>query len=127
MATIVYIPKACKDQPATEKKAAQPATFSGSVTLRKPTFDEKYEYLDISGLEVDAEGNTIDKGPKENIAAIRRIVKLSIPHYISIDLTCLATGEKLTTIDDLLSCSEADGILIDIGMQIIGGFRLGNG
>lgn len=116
---IMFIPKACKEEPAR---------LIGHVVLRKPTFDEKYEYLSASGLSLDDEGKPVEiKDTKERIDFIRKVVAISRKHYISVDLTIVETGEKISSLEDLESCGECDDVLIEIGTQVFNGFRLGNG
>lgn len=125
---IVYTPKVCtRHQDEKTQEWIEP-TFSGSVTLRKPTFDEKYEYLEQSGIKHDAQGNMIPiSESKDRIALMRKGVQLARKHYLAVDLTHLESQEKITSIDELETSDHADAILIEIGMLVFSGFRLGNG
>jgi hypothetical protein len=119
---IVYVPKACKED------EGKPARLSGSVTLRKPTFDEKYSYLSESGLSLDAEGKPVEiSETKARIDFIRKVVGISRKHYIKVELVVIESGEKIESLDDLESHGDFDDVLIEIGTQVFNGFRLGNG
>jgi hypothetical protein len=101
--------------------------LSGHLIIRKPTFDEKYLYLAESGLQLDDSGQPQEvKGAKERIEFIRRVVALSKEHYVEVDLTVDATGEKLASFDDIEFNGDCDELLIEVGMQVMGGFKVGN-
>lgn len=116
--TIQFVPAVCK---------GETPTFSGSVTLKKMTFDEKYKVLENCGVEVEEGegGKTNVKTPagSQMFKTIRAMVAASKPAYVSVDLTRMADGAKFTSFDDLDTDGECDGVLAEIGQAWFMGFK----
>lgn len=128
MAEVKFIPKVCTDQ--TDEKTGEviKARFTGHVILRKPTFDEKYGYLQESGLTLGEDGKPQEiSGSMERISFIRKVVALSKKHYLSVCLERISDGAKIESLDDLETAGDCDDILIEIGTKILSGFAVGNG
>lgn len=118
MKTVKYVPSVCKgDNP----------TFSGFIELRLPTFDEKYEYLETSGISVGESGEINSGNTISQMAVIRKFVKQSAKHYQSVSLKKIATEEAFESFDDMQYDSDCHQILIEVATQLINGFKLGNG
>lgn len=112
-----YVPECCKgDNPS----------FSGEVELRFPTFDEKYELLESSGVEIGDSGE-VDVGgkTKAKFALIRKMVSISKPFYVTVALKNLESGEELKSFEDLSADPDAHEILIEIAGRILNGKSLG--
>ena len=125
---ITFIPSVCKQQ--TNKKTGEiiEPKFTGKIVLRKAKFNEKYKYLSELGINTDAEGNSVPiTETKARLDMIRHAVQISMAHYVSIELTHIATGQVITSIDELEDCDDGDEVLIEVGMLVFSGFRLGNG
>ncbi len=117
MKTVSFTPKACQ---------GEGATFEGTVSLRLPTFDEKYEYLEKMEVEVDEEGKVeLKKG--SNLKKVRQMVAMSSGHYVAVALKKKASGEEFKSFADLSVDADAEEILIEIGLKVISGFNVGNG
>lgn len=116
MKTVKYVPKNCQgDKP----------TFSGFVELRLPTFDERCEFIESSNVGMTDDGK-VDLGDiSKRVRMIRQMVKLSEKHYVTVDLTKIATGEQLKSFEDLQYDANANAILIEISEYLIEGL-LGN-
>lgn len=129
--TIQYIPSVCKTTTDNKTKEVIKPTFTGSVTLRKLTFDEKYDLMEAIGVEVsqDKDGEAVVKTPegKDTLALTRKLVKASLSHYEAIDLTRLEDGERFTSVDDLETDEDGHVILMEVSNKLFSGFRLGNG
>ena len=108
-----YIPTACRDKDSEIK---------GSVTLRMPSFDEKYSYIEECGFDL-GEGGSIEAGMKQ-LGAIRRMVKLTKDHYEEVKLEA-KDGTKFTSFDEMQYDSRCDPILIEVAAQVIGGLGAG--
>ena len=118
MKSVVFIPSICK---------GDEALFSGEVELRLPTFDEKFEYLEKTGIEFD-DGGLVEVGTTPNkIKFIREIVKLSEKHYIRVSLKDLNSNEEFKSFEDLQYCTEAHPLLMEVATALLNGFKLGNG
>jgi len=116
---IDFVPSVCKDTKDGKKKV--PATFSGKIRLRAPTFDEKYQYIEESGLDLDEEGNMESKGGQ--LKTIRRLVGFSKKHYEEITLKRISDGVEFKSFEQMEVDSSCDAILIDVGSQLINGFK----
>ena len=108
-----YIPTACR------KKDAD---ITGSVTLRMPSFDEKYGYIEQCGFSMNSDGQ-IGAGV-EQLGAIRRMVDLTKGHYEEVNLKT-KDGQEITSFDQMQYDSRCDSILIEVAAQIMGGLQAG--
>ena len=108
-----YIPTACR---------AKDSEIKGSVTLRMPTFDEKFSYIENCGFGLDEQGQI--KAGIEQIGAIRKMVELTKKHYEGVDLKC-DDGTEFKTFDEMQYDSRCDPILIEVAAQIMGGLKAG--
>lgn len=111
MKTIKFIPKVAQ---------GEDAKFSGSVELRVPTFDERFECLEQSGFKMNQAGEV---DPTGQISMLRSMVKLSQPFYVSVDLTSKDGGDKFTSFKEMSEDAACDPILIEIAMMIASGFK----
>lgn len=127
--SIQFVPSVCKV--TTNKKThevVQP-TFSGTVTLRKLTCDEKYALLESCGFEVDeADGETTVKTPKGKspFSTLRTLISMSKGHYEAVDLTRLADGQKFTSFDDMDTEDDCHPIMTEVANRMVAGFQVGN-
>lgn len=135
MKTVVYVPAACKESTVEVDgaKVVVPATFSGSITLKVPTFFDRQKLksmlVDVVAKdgEADIEALRTGKGRVNVLRLLDKIADLvreSIPFYQSVDLTNLKTGAKYSSFDDLSVDAEADEILQDVAKELAGGLSL---
>lgn len=117
MKTVKYVPKICQ---------GENAKFSGDVELRLTSFDEKFDYLQSSGIEFDSDGKVNLGDAMSKIKSLRAMVRCSEKHYISVSLKNLKTGEELKSFEDLSYDTDAQDILIEVATQLMNGFKLGN-
>ena len=108
-----YIPTACRKKDSTIK---------GSVTLRMPTFNEKYGYIEQCGFSLDENGQV--KAGMEQLGAIRKMVDLTKSHYEDVNLKA-KDGTEFKSFDDMQYDSRCDPILIEVAAQIMGGLAAG--
>lgn len=108
-----FIPTVCRPKDAEIK---------GSVTLRMPTFDEKYSYIENCGFGMDADGN-VEAGIGQ-LGAIRKMVSLTKGHYEGVALKT-ADGTEFKTFEDMQYDSRCDPILIEVAAQVMGGLQAG--
>jgi hypothetical protein len=97
--------------------------FTGSVTLRMPSFDERYEVLDSMGLKVSGDGE-VSMSDATSFSSIRNLVKASIKFYVSVELDH-NDGRKFRSTDDLLMEPDCDAVLIEVASGITKGFKMG--
>jgi hypothetical protein len=109
-----FVPSVCK---------GEDAKFSGSVVLRSPTFDERYEYMEKAGFKV-GEGGEVEAST-EQLGAVRRMVGFSKAHYAKVDITRKSDGEHFDNLDALMLDPSCDPILIEVAMACMTGIRPG--
>lgn len=117
----VYTPTVCKDQVTKLEDGTEqvkPATFSGSVTMRLMSFDERMEHGGAARSGI-ADGDKV-------IGAVREAVKASQPHYVKVDLKRLSDGKVYSSFDDLSYDASCGHILIEVATGLLRGFE-GNG
>lgn len=116
-----FVPSVCKTD------GDKPALFSGSVKLRKPTFDERYIWIEKFGLEANkiAEGASESEARLLQLPLLRKAVKDSAEFFKDVSITKLSDGQKYSSFEALSMDSDCDSILFEIATLYIGGFRPG--
>jgi|688.fasta_scaffold651794_2 hypothetical protein len=117
MKTVTIVPTVCKG------KAAK---WEGSVMLRLPTFDEKYEYIERISIDVDDDGS-VQASKAKQIAGVREMVKISQKHYEKVDLKHKETGEVISSFEEMQYSEEMHAVLIEVAGMLLNGFKVGNG
>jgi len=112
---IEYVPESCK---------GESPIFSGSVVLRAPTFDERYSYLEDSGFIMDEEGE-VKKSMLKGLSAVRKVVAMSVKHYLKVDMKRISDGYEFKSFEDLSTDDDGHKVLIDVGLKILNGFKAG--
>lgn len=113
---VKYIPEVCK---------GEGATFEGSLEIKVPSFDQKYQYIEDAGFELGEDGAVA--GGMKNMKAIRAMVRFSKDHYVNVDLKRKSDGKEFKSFDDMQYDSDCDSILIEVAGKLMHGFKLGNG
>jgi len=121
---LVYTPKVCKKSVDDDGKE-HPPTFEGTVKVKLPSFDERFQYLDESQFNVDDDGD-VKTSKMDQLKSVRKLVSLSVPHYVEVNLKHKESGKEYKTFDDLTYDSKCDRILTDIAVQMVSGFKAGN-
>jgi hypothetical protein len=119
MTQVVYVPSQCKDS-KDDAGNLVPASFSGQVLVRPPTFGERCDYL---------EGVTLIEGP-EAIVNIRRAkysVACAEKHVESVSLKRLSDGKEYSSFESLSIDGSCVVVLSDIARALMDGSFLGNG
>lgn len=119
MKSICYTPNICK------KEGSQ---WSGTITLRLPTFDEKFGYIESESFEDDGTGD-VQASTKaiQRIKTARKLVAFSEKFYLNVDLKNLQTGEVINSFDAMKQEEEMFATLFEVSEKIISGFKVGNG
>jgi len=108
----------------TPKAFTAESGFTGSVTMRVPGFDERYEVLDQMGIKIDAASGEASMAEVGSFSSIRKMVKASQGFYKEVEVKH-ADGREFKSFEDLQSDPDCDGALIEIAMAISRGFRPG--
>jgi hypothetical protein len=115
--SIKYVPEACK---------GESPKFSGEVELRVPSYDEKLEMFELSGMEFNSNGKVELSSTSCNIKILRAMIKHSEKFYQSVSLKKLSSGQELKSFEDLQYDSDGPSVLIEIASSLGKGFDLGN-
>jgi hypothetical protein len=94
-----FVPSLCK---------GENPQFKGSITLSKPSFDEKYQYLEEMGYDEDNKPNTMKM--------LRMMVRHSEKHYVKIDLQ--KGDKKITKFEQLSYDDDCHPILIEVAGRL---------
>lgn len=114
MKELKYVPKQCNDG----------EDFSGYVLVRVPLFDERYEIIDQMGLKADAETGEVKANDLSSFKAIRNLVAASHKFYKEVNIKH-KDGREFKSLEDLLSDSDCDAILMDVAGAVSRGFKPG--
>jgi len=113
---IKYVPEACR---------GKKAKYSGTITLLCPTFNERYQYIDDSGFDLDAKEEDADT--MKQMRSLRKLVGMSEKHYVAVDIKTKDGNTQHTSFAEMANDPGCDAILIEIGSKMVSGFALGNG
>lgn len=119
MRELAYIPKQCQETVEDGKIIAP--TFAGSIKIRVPTFDERYEILEKSGVKVGSKGE-IEVG-ENALLILRNTVKISKDFYIAVEIRKLSDGTEYKSFEDMSVDPDCDALLIDVAHALRGGFK----
>lgn len=117
MKTVSFVPSVCK---------GDGATFEGSIVVRFPTFDEKFDYIEQLQVVVNDDGS-VEGDQKAKLKSIREMVKLSAKHYVEVSLKRKADGEEFKSFDDMQYADDLHAVLVEVAGMMINGFKVGNG
>ena len=107
--------------------------LEGEVELKLLTFDEKYDYFEAMDIDFDeAEGDAEKaveqikkRSTKNNLKTMRKMISLSLPHYIRVEIKNKETGEEFKSVDDL-QYGDGHNVLIEMATKLIHGSSSGN-
>lgn len=116
MKTVTFVPTVCK---------GEDALFEGSLVLKMPTFDQKYELFELAGMKVSEKGE-MQMDTVEKMRMMRMLVKHTQPYYETVSIKKKDGGEEFKSFEDLQYDQDAHAILIEVGTAILNGFKLGN-
>jgi hypothetical protein len=114
-----FEPSACRAKEVNG--VTELAMFSGTVTLKVPNFDERYQFIEDCGVNVADSGGVEKKS--SNFSILRSMVKNSEKFYISVELKKLSTGAEYNSFESLTYDPDCDSILMEVASEIRGGFR----
>lgn len=109
---VKYIPSVCQ---------SENPTFQGHVMMRVPSFEERYQFIEDSGIDVSDEGGLERKG--SNFSIIRNMVKHSAKFYQAVELKRVSDGMEFKSFEDLSLDPDCDAILIEVAREVRMGFR----
>lgn len=90
-------------------KAVKAGTFTGSITMKLLSFDERMELAELSA------------GGATNVALIRKMVKDHKAKWAKVDLTRTKDGVKFTSLDDLQYGKDCHDLIQETCLWLISG------
>lgn len=109
MNELKYVPQACQ---------GESPLMTGSVTLKVPTFDERYAFLEEVGIEFNEKGEI--KMAAGSLSVLRKMVKASEKFYVKVELQ---KGEvKFNSFSEMQTDPAFDQVLIEIAGMVRSGF-----
>ena len=116
-----FIPEAC---------TGEKALFEGSMEVTAPSFEERYQYIDESELDLNQVSEEDNSQVRGQLRAVRKLVGFSKKHVKSVSIKRKSDGTEFKSFDALSSDPSCDAMLIELGTKMATGFngeRLGNG
>lgn len=98
------------------------SVLSGHVTLRVPTFNERFEYMEYSQFDI---GPGEEQSTKiKQLCALRKLVDLSNKHYLEVCLKKKEDSSEIKSFDEMSLDADCDQALIEIAGLIMNGFKI---
>ena len=99
------------------------ANCKGEVKLSRPTFDQRWQYIEECGFKTDEKGE-ISAGIAQ-AGAIRRMVSVSEKHYKEVKIEKKSEPVVYTSFSELSLDPECDEVLIAVASKIMNGGKPG--
>jgi len=121
-----FTPEICQDKPEVPAQGdrpaqpAEPARYTGTVTVRMPTYDERLSISEETGIGGDAESQLT------NVQVMRVMAKHARARTVKVDVTRKADGFKFESWEQLEYDSDMVSLINEIGAQIVGRYSVGN-
>jgi len=107
---VKFVPKDCE---------GDAAPFEGCIVLTAPTYFERLEYTELSGVEFDETGKPAMKG--NMIKCLRALVEATKKHYVSVNIKRKSDGLKYETFDDLSVDPACGSMITETAYALLGG------
>lgn len=121
---IKMIPAKVAGEAMGQEEVDVEATFEGHIMLRGNTYDERMEMLEANGIMANSKGEVTDTSISV-ISELRKLVKKSKDHYLSVHLKRLKDGKEFKSFDEMSEDPDCDAILSEVGFALRQGFRPG--
>lgn len=142
---IRYEPNVCKPKLNDKGDVISAAKFSGTVTIRMPTFIERQELINHGGMldekiaaiaaKVALDGEKVDEesvriavaeqAVKHQRELLMRVCSRLGQFTVAVDLTRLEDGYKFTTLEELMHDGDTDGVVVEMARKVIQKFTVG--
>lgn len=100
------------------------ADFSGQITMKMPTYDERLEIYEALGLDFDGQ---VNEQAKSKGITLMRIVAKKLPQYIiKVDIKRKADGFHFDSLEKLQYDSDMVSVLQECSFKLIGKFNIAN-
>lgn len=111
----VFIPTACKEG----------GSFEGSITLKMMPYAERLRTIARCKFELTAEG--LKEKKSESLEAIASLIEAVSKYIVKVEIKHIESGKVFSSYDEMSFDPICDEILMELGMQFMSGFKLGNG
>ncbi len=145
MFEVKFEPTACKPKLDEKGEIVAPAKFSGTVTVRMPTFVERQELVNHGGMldeqiveiarQVALDGAVIDEDAmkekisqqvvKQRMSLLMRVCGCLGKFTTAVELTRLEDGYAFTKLDELMHDSDTEGVIVEMASKVISKFHVG--
>lgn len=119
-----FTPALCKPTPGKDGAPDVGAAYSGTLTIRRPTFEERLDLMDgASAFKVDGDEDKARSG----IAYLRKMQPNVGKFFVAADIKRVDDGVAITDWASL--CDDgvaAMGVVQEIAIKLLGDFRVGN-
>lgn len=130
---ITFTPSLCKPDKDKEGKETA-ARYSGTITLRAPTFDERLDLPDLEGLIEDSKMKDEDRtadgrmaANKKRIAFIRVFVRDHLDKFFVSSTIKRADGVAFDSLTKMKYDSDFFSVFIEAVTEVAKPYHLGNG
>lgn len=113
-----FIPEAC---------TGETALFEGFIEVKAPNFEERYQYIDDSELDVNQVSEEENTQVRGQLRAVRKLVGYSKKHVKKVSIKRKSDSQEFKSFDELSNDPSCDALLIELGTKMATGFVLGNG
>jgi hypothetical protein len=114
MKTFKFVPSIC---------VGETTEWEGYVVLRPYKYDEKFDLLESVNIGVSEDG--VDTSKVSNMQFVRKAVAASKDNYVEVKLKHKATGEEVTSFEEMTYLDEMAPVLSEVAFKLISGFKLG--
>lgn len=116
-----FTPDVCKPTITDGGNGEVPGEYTGTVTIRMPTYDEKMAFYEAAGEQI-GDGDA----KKAAVPLLRTVARNVAKHIVAVNITRVSDGHKFT-FDELDYDSDMHGVITEIATKLIGRFQVGNG
>jgi hypothetical protein len=114
MKTIEFVPELAK---------GESPQFKGKITLKLPTFDERFGFFEHCGFDLNDKGE-VDMKSTKPIPMLRKMVEYSQKFYQNVELERVSDGSKYSSFEDLSYDNDTSPILVEVAGLVMNGFKI---
>ena len=98
------------------------AKLDGYIDLICPTHSQRFKYFEMSGFNVDKDGN-MDTETMGMVNAASKLLPIVKEHVKELKLTIIDDNTTINSVDELEVFPELQNVQLEIAMMILQGFR----
>lgn len=101
------------------------SAYTGTVTLRMPSFDERVAFYDDADVEMYPEGQSSDALRVRNKKLMRHVSKKIKDHFVRAEIVRTSDGFKITQLEQLQYDTDMMMVMMEIAQKLVGKFSVG--